>query len=56
MEDGVGSTLMEVGLLIALGAMLGRLLADSGGADRVVNTLVDRSGPRLLPWRWDWWP
>ena len=49
-EDGVGSTLMEVGLLIALGAMLGKLLAESGGADRVVNTLVDRAGPRLLPW------
>ncbi|MBE7186886.1 gluconate:H+ symporter [Jatrophihabitans endophyticus] len=49
-EDGVGSTLMEVGLLIALGAMLGKLLAESGGADKVVDTLVDRSGPRLLPW------
>jgi GntP family gluconate:H+ symporter len=49
-EDGVGSTLMEVGLLIALGAMLGKLLAESGGATRVVNTLVDKAGPRLLPW------
>lgn len=49
-EDGVGSTLMEVGLLIALGAMLGKLMAESGGADRVVNTLVSRSGRRLLPW------
>src|SRR6185312_4506286 len=34
-ESGVGATLQEVGLLIALGAMLGRLLADSGGSDRV---------------------
>jgi GntP family gluconate:H+ symporter len=49
-EDGVGKTLMEVGLLIALGAMLGKLLAESGGADRVVDTLVSRSGPRLVPW------
>ncbi|WP_375501056.1 gluconate:H+ symporter [uncultured Jatrophihabitans sp.] len=49
-EDGVGSTLKEVGLLIALGAMLGKLLAESGGAERVVSTLVDRAGPRLLPW------
>jgi GntP family gluconate:H+ symporter len=49
-EDGVGSTLEEVGLLIALGAMLGKLLAESGGADRVVDTLVTRSGPRLVPW------
>ena len=42
-EDGVGSTLKEVGLLIALGAMLGKLLADSGGADRIVSTLIDKA-------------
>ena len=48
-EDGVGKTLMEVGLLIALGAMLGKLLAESGGADQVVETLVGRSGARLVP-------
>ena len=41
---------MEVGLLIALGAMLGKLLAESGGADKVVDTLVSRAGPRMVPW------
>ena len=30
---GLGTTLGAVGLLIALGAMLGKLLADSGGAE-----------------------
>ena len=49
-ESGVGDTLKEVGLLIALGAMLGKLLADSGGADRVIDTLVARASPKLLPW------
>jgi len=49
-EDGVGKTLMEVGLLIALGAMLGKLLAESGGADQVVETLVSRAGKRMVPW------
>ncbi|HEX3611425.1 MAG TPA: gluconate:H+ symporter [Sporichthyaceae bacterium] len=49
-ESGVGSTLQEVGLLIALGAMLGRLLADSGGSDRVVETLLSRTREVLLPW------
>src|SRR6478735_7492030 len=49
-EDGVGATLKEVGLLIALGAMLGKLLADSGGANRVVDTLLGKVSPRLLPW------
>jgi GntP family gluconate:H+ symporter len=49
-EDGVGNTLKEVGLLIALGAMLGKLLADSGGANRVVDTLLGKVSPKLLPW------
>jgi GntP family gluconate:H+ symporter len=49
-EQGVGATLMEVGLLIALGAMLGKLLAESGGADQIVDTLVSRAGPKLIPW------
>nr|WP_229660812.1 SLC13 family permease [Marmoricola endophyticus] len=47
---GLGSTFGSVGLLIALGAMLGKLLADSGGANRIVDTIVDRVGPRTLPW------
>jgi len=48
--DGVGSTFGGVGLLIALGAMLGKLLADSGGANRIVDTIVDRVDARTLPW------
>ncbi|MEP7091376.1 MAG: SLC13 family permease, partial [Nocardioidaceae bacterium] len=47
---GLGSTFGSVGLLIALGAMLGKLLADSGGANRIVDTIVDRVGPAKLPW------
>ena len=31
-----------VGILIGFGAMFGKLLADSGGADRIVDTLVSR--------------
>jgi GntP family gluconate:H+ symporter len=49
-ETGVGSTLKEVGLLIALGAMLGKLLADSGGADQVIDKLLARASPTVLPW------
>ncbi|MBC3190304.1 gluconate transporter [Pseudonocardia sp. C8] len=49
-SDGFGSTAASVGTLIALGAMFGKLLADSGGADRLVDTIVARSGPRSLPW------
>lgn len=47
---GFGSTAAGVGILIALGAMFGKLLADSGGADRLVDTIVARSTPRTLPW------
>ena len=47
---GVGSTTAGVGALIALGAMFAKLLADSGGADRIVDTLVGRASPRALPW------
>jgi GntP family gluconate:H+ symporter len=49
-EKGVGSTLQEVGLLIALGAMLGKLLADSGGADQVIDTLLAKASPAKVPW------
>jgi GntP family gluconate:H+ symporter len=47
---GLGTTFGAVGLLIALGAMLGKLLADSGGANRIVDNIVSRVGPRMLPW------
>ncbi|MEV1170243.1 hypothetical protein [Nonomuraea sp. NPDC049784] len=46
---GFGSTAAGVGILIALGAMFGKLLADSGGADEIVD-IVGRSSPRTLPW------
>ncbi|WP_454908124.1 GntT/GntP/DsdX family permease [Variovorax gossypii] len=49
-ENGVGGVLGYVGVLIALGAMLGKLLADSGGADRLVETLL-RGRPATLPWK-----
>ncbi|QCB98920.1 gluconate transporter [Arthrobacter sp. PAMC25564] len=49
-EDGVGGVLKEVGLLIALGAMLGKLLADSGGANRVVDTLLAKASGNKLVW------
>jgi len=48
--DGVGATVGGVGLLIALGNMIGALLADSGGGDRIVEAVTARvPGPRL-PW------
>ncbi|WP_345065317.1 gluconate:H+ symporter [Leifsonia kafniensis] len=49
-ELGVGGVLGYVGILIALGAMLGKLLADSGGADIVVSTIL-KGRPATLPWK-----
>src|SRR3954471_4880462 len=47
---GVGATVTSVGLLIAIGAMIGGLLADSGGADEIVDTIVSRVSHHALPW------
>ena len=47
---GVGSTVGGVGLLIAIGAMIGGLLADSGGADSIVDRVVSSVAERWLPW------
>ena len=47
---GFGSTAGAVGILIALGAMVGKLLEDSGGANRIVASMVSRVGPGGLPW------
>src|SRR4051812_9952486 len=47
---GVGTTVGSVGLLIALGAMIGGLLADSGGADRIVESVVTHVSTHRLPW------
>jgi GntP family gluconate:H+ symporter len=47
---GFGGTVGAVGLLIGLGAMLGALLADSGGADTIVDTIIGKVGKRGLPW------
>ena len=47
---GFGTTAASVGILIALGAMFAKLLADSGGADEIVDTIVGHASPRALPW------
>jgi GntP family gluconate:H+ symporter len=49
-STGFGTTAAGVGILIALGAMFAKLLADSGGADEIVDAIVGRASPRMLPW------
>jgi GntP family gluconate:H+ symporter len=47
---GAGDTLGSVGLILALGTMLGKLLAESGGADRLAEAVIGRAGPGRVPW------
>lgn len=47
---GFGTTVGGVGILIALGAVFGKILAETGGADRIVDTLLARASNRSLPW------
>ncbi|MBB6367679.1 GntP family gluconate:H+ symporter [Xanthomonas sacchari] len=47
---GAGKTLGAVGLVVALGAMLGKLLAQAGVTDTLANAILRRASPRALPW------
>ena len=47
---GVGATFGGVGILVALGAMVGMMLISSGGAAEVVDSIVSRVSDRWLPW------
>lgn len=49
-SQGAGGILGDAGIIIALGAMLGALLAESGAADRIVTSLLARSRGNALPW------
>lgn len=49
-SNGLGTVVASVGVLIALGSMLGKLLAESGGADQIVDTIISKSSARTLPW------
>jgi GntP family gluconate:H+ symporter len=47
---GAGQTLGDVGVIVALGAMLGKILADSGITETIADAIVRRSSDSALPW------
>ncbi|MEC5252369.1 GntP family permease [Bacillus licheniformis] len=49
-EQGLGGTLGHIALIFGLGAMLGKLIADSGGAQRIAMTLVNKFGEKNIQW------
>ncbi|MGB5648022.1 MAG: gluconate:H+ symporter, partial [Muriicola sp.] len=47
---GIGNTLGFLVMILGLGAMLGKLVADSGAAQRITSKLVERFGRKYIQW------
>jgi len=47
---GVGSTLGGLALVICLGAILGKVLEESGAAEKIATTLIGRFGEKNIQW------
>ncbi len=48
--EGAGRTLGAVGIVIALGAMLGKILADCGVIETIADAILRHSSDKRLPW------
>ena len=49
-QNGLGKTLGSLILILGFGAMLGKLVADSGAAQRITTKLVDKFGKKNIQW------
>ncbi|RBL67460.1 permease DsdX, partial [Pseudomonas sp. MWU13-2625] len=49
-QDGFGGVLGFVGIILALGTMLGKMMAESGGADQIAQTLIRSFGKERVQW------
>ena len=49
-ETGVGNTLGHIAVVVALGTMLGKMMAESGGATAIANRIIDWFGEKRIPW------
>ncbi|MEX0274710.1 MAG: gluconate:H+ symporter [Flavobacteriaceae bacterium] len=49
-QNGIGNTLGYLAVILGLGAMLGKLVADSGAAQRITLQLVNAFGKRNIQW------
>jgi gluconate:H+ symporter, GntP family len=49
-EAGVGGTLGHIAIIVALGTMLGKMMAESGAADQIANTLIQLFGEKNVSW------
>ncbi|WP_116136714.1 gluconate:H+ symporter [Trinickia diaoshuihuensis] len=49
-ETGNGGTLGHIAIVVGLGTMLGKMMAESGGAERVATTLIRWFGEKQIHW------
>jgi len=49
-QDGVGGVLGFIAIVVALGTMLGKMMAESGGATRIATTLITLFGEKRVHW------
>lgn len=49
-QKGIGDTLGSLVIVIALGAMLGKIVAESGAAQQITNVLMRAFGPSRIQW------
>lgn len=49
-EAGLGGTLGHIAIVVALGTMLGKMMAESGGADQIAFTLIRLFGEKNIHW------
>ena len=49
-QDGVGTSLGFIAIVVGLGTMLGKMMAESGGAARIARTLIGVFGEKYVHW------
>ena len=49
-QTGVGNTLGFIAVVVGLGTMLGKMLAESGGAEVVAHAFIGLLGPKRIHW------
>ena len=49
-QDGVGTSLGFIAIVVGLGTMLGKMMAESGGAARIAKTLIGVFGEQRVHW------
>src|SRR5674476_724043 len=49
-QKGIGDTLGSLVIIIALGAMLGKLVADSGAAQKIASVMMKAFGMKYIQW------